>query len=162
MWAFIGMGLLAIPGVIKLTEETFEMFMVGRGYIKTFLILPNRRISSWYTKPKMKEIIVGDQAYEFSDDPDYMPTLTSTVSSMPMVMLDSKTNKQLKICNTFTSLKDVNPVAQRGAGKLAWTAGFLEGAGDIKQLKLFFIVILIAVIGLALMQIMAMNGGKLW
>lgn len=162
LWLFVGLGFLGVAGIIKVAEEIYEAFLVGQGFLKVFLMRPNRRATMWYSKPKDKQIVIEGMAYAFSDDPDYMPVLGGLFVGMPTIFLDSKTNRQIKVCNTNIMDAGNDPRALDGAGKLSWSAGFLEGAGDLKQLKMFFIILLVAM-GLQLVvSFMSMNGGKLF
>lgn len=152
-------GFLAVPGLQKIAEEFYELFLVGRGYLKVFLFYPNRRFSYWYAKPKGNEVFVKGGRYEFSDDPDYMPTLSGLFTSMPSIFLDWKTKKQIKVCRTEeVGHGEKDPRAADGAGKMAWSAGFIEGAGDMKNIKLFFMIIMIAVIGIAVLEVAIKSG----
>lgn len=151
-------GFMAVPGVIKIAEEIYELMLVGRGYLKVFLFYPNKRFSYWYAKPKVNQISVKGGTYDFVDDSDFMPTMSGMFSSMPAIFLDTKTKTQIKMCNQDVPKGEKDPRAADGAGKLAWAAGFLEGAGDMKNVKLFFLIIMIAVVALAAIILITKSG----
>jgi hypothetical protein len=144
-WMLIYSGFLAIPGVMKLMEVINQTYMIGNGYIQVKLLMLNRRMKTFFVKPKERQVKLRGKTYDYDDHPDYMVYESGFFKAIPTIAIDEKSSTQIKLCNTNTL--GSNPTIIHGAGKISYNQGYIDASSDFKKFSNYFLIIILLCIG---------------